>query len=556
MSSVRAADADPAVDHAPAPPGERAQLARRALVSAILLGVLADTVFRAPALGLNVAAWATGAGAALVALAWRRDGRLKPESALWLATAFVLAAGFVWRDAEMLLFFDVVGGLAALALLSMTLRGAPASGILEARLRDVGFAGLLVIGHAASRAPLLALRDSEPRILRHEATRGGLASAARALVFALPVLLVFTLLLAKADPFFGSLLTLPGVDLGKVASHVLMTGFFAWIVAGWMRGALLEAPRTTPGTDRRIFTLSAIDVTTTLGLLDLLFAAFVAVQIGWLFGGERLVRQTAALTYADYARSGFFELTLVAALAVPVLLVLRAAIPSADAGALRRYRVLATACLALLGAIIASAAARMELYVRFYGPSADRIYASAIMLWITLSLAALGATVLRERPRRFAAAVVGSALAVLAGLNAIDPAGLVARSHVARAASDPKLFDARYLSRLGADAVPSLVPALLAQPRLTEPAYAASPDAASSRCSAVARLLRQYGSRRYSGGESERERDDWRSWNGSRWRAVAIVERNEPSLRSLKCWNPKAGALEPFGTREFESGTF
>ena len=51
-----------------------------------------------------------------------------------------------------------------------------------------------------------------------------------------------------------------------------------------------------------------------LGALVVLFAGFVALQLTTLFGGERHVLETAGLTYAEYARSGFAQLLAVAAL--------------------------------------------------------------------------------------------------------------------------------------------------------------------------------------------------------------------------------------------------
>jgi len=57
-----------------------------------------------------------------------------------------------------------------------------------------------------------------------------------------------------------------------------------------------------------------------LGLLDLLFTAFVVVQVRYFFGGSALVHATTGLTYAEYARSGFFALLAVAALVLPFLL--------------------------------------------------------------------------------------------------------------------------------------------------------------------------------------------------------------------------------------------
>src|SRR6185295_6990389 len=66
--------------------------------------------------------------------------------------------------------------------------------------------------------------------------------------------------------------------------------------------------------------LGLTEVATALGALVLLFAAFVAVQLRYFFGGDALVQATAGMRYADYARRGFFELVTVSVLVLPVLL--------------------------------------------------------------------------------------------------------------------------------------------------------------------------------------------------------------------------------------------
>ena len=48
--------------------------------------------------------------------------------------------------------------------------------------------------------------------------------------------------------------------------------------------------------------LGIVEVGTVLGLLGLLFLAFVAVQVRYLFGGAERVVSTAGMTYAEYAR--------------------------------------------------------------------------------------------------------------------------------------------------------------------------------------------------------------------------------------------------------------
>src|SRR5207237_8333932 len=82
-------------------------------------------------------------------------------------------------------------------------------------------------------------------------------------------------------------------------------------------------PATTPSEPfapvRPRASLGIVETCVVLGALDALFAAFVAVQFRSAFGGAAFVERTTGLTYAAYARRGFFELVVVAALALPLL---------------------------------------------------------------------------------------------------------------------------------------------------------------------------------------------------------------------------------------------
>jgi hypothetical protein len=55
-----------------------------------------------------------------------------------------------------------------------------------------------------------------------------------------------------------------------------------------------------------------------------LFGAFAAAQLVVLAGGGRHVIETAGLTYAQYARSGFFQLLAVAVITLLILMSVRA----------------------------------------------------------------------------------------------------------------------------------------------------------------------------------------------------------------------------------------
>jgi hypothetical protein len=208
--------------------------------------------------------------------------------------------------------------------------------------------------------------------------------------------------------------------------------------------------------------LGATEATVVLLVLDVLFAAFVALQVTYLFGG-RSTLPDVGLTYAEYARRGFFELVVVAALVGALVLVL-------DALVARRSRSFVVATLGLLGltaVVLASAAFRLRLYQDAFGWTELRFYVYVAIAVLAASAALAAALVLADRVRWL---VHGFGWLVLTGLLAcavVGPSAFVAGQNLARVV-DPSLvppdgrtgLDAEYLASLPDDAVPAIVEAL------------------------------------------------------------------------------------------------
>jgi hypothetical protein len=516
-------------------PTSRALLARRALLGAVLLGLVADPLLRHGPWGIGLLIWMLQFAAVVVALVRQTGRTLSGESRTWLAVAVLCAAGLTWHDADTLMVFDVMAMLVALTLLAMSLGAVPVARLSLARVRDLIRAAFGTGIEVATGAVPLVLRDAELHTVLRSASEGPTRRLARALVITLPVLLVFTLLLTQADPIFGSFFVLPDIDIEVVLSHVVIASFFAWVVCGWLRRSLLaRRGGRTPVTTPFPLALGATDITFALGALNVLFAAFVVVQIGWLFGGESLVLRTTGLGYAEYARRGFFELMCVAGLLLPVLLASRALIPESETRTLRLHSRLALPLVVLLGAMMVSAGARMRLYVQYYGLSVDRLYATAIMIWLAIVFIWFVATVPRSRPRAFATGLVASGYAVLLALHLLNPDALVARTNLARgetARAGTAGADPRYLASLGGDAVPVLVSALLSTPP------GGDADAAGARCAAAASVLD-----RWTGERGAQKTGSWTQWNLARNRAVTAVRANEGALQGIACAKVAGGA--------------
>jgi hypothetical protein len=300
-------------------------------------------------------------------------------------------------------------------------------------------------------------------------------------------------------------------DVGTVASHMILIGIWAALTAGYLRWSLITRPAALPAPAPASAT-GIVPVATALGLINLMFLLFVVVQLRYFFGGAPLIEETTGLTYAQYARSGFFELLMASGLVLPVLMGADHLVRGESAAHLTTFRRLASLLLVLLAVVMASALQRMRLYVGAFGLSEDRLYATAFMVYLLGVFAWFGWTVLRGRRGSFAFGALIHGFAVLAGLHVLNPDGFIVRTNLNRPAAE-RPFDANYAVLLGADAVPPLLEAL---PSLD----------ATSRCTIATRLLNQW---------SPESDNDWRTWNWSRSRARRLVAERADALRALNC---------------------
>jgi hypothetical protein len=283
------------------------------------------------------------------------------------------------------------------------------------------------------------------------------------------LLVVFGTLFATADRAFAHLageLLVPDWDLGMLPLRVVVAGVvmvfvgalatFAPRALGPQVNWLSDAAAFPVVGERSRRTLGRVEWMVALGLLDALFAAFVIVQITVLFGGRTHVLTTAGLTYAEYARSGFFQLLAVAAL---TLLVLALAVRLAE-----RTRPTDTIVLQLLGGILCgltlvilfSALRRLGLYEEVYGFTRLRIAVHATILWLMglFAMVLLGGAI-----KRFGwlplTLVVYTGAALLA-FTSIVPDRVIAANNVERFHETGRI-DVAYLATLSADALPALV---------------------------------------------------------------------------------------------------
>ncbi|MEO3823222.1 DUF4173 domain-containing protein [Actinomadura sp. B10D3] len=194
-----------------------------------------------------------------------------------------------------------------------------------------------------------------------------------------------------------------------------------------------------------------------IAALDLLFLVFCTIQAGIFLADDKdeLLRSTG-LTYAEYARQGFFQLVVVTVLVLVVVAVAKRYAPSATRADRITVRTLLGLLCVLTLVVVAVALRRLYLYEETYGWTRLRLWVHAFELWLGFVVVLVAvAGIVKGRVAWLPRAVAASGAVAMIALAGVNPDGFIAEHNVARY-SDTGKIDVGYLRNLSADAVPAL----------------------------------------------------------------------------------------------------
>ena len=279
--------------------------------------------------------------------------------------------------------------------------------------------------------------------------------------------LVVTLLLCIADTGFKNVMR-SGLDFlsGDVFNEIFM--FILGIPAAMLMFGSLYANasgkhRTTLTKDQRGTFHNAVSVVpqavayAAVTPLCILYIIFLSVQAKYYFGGFA-ANLPDGMTYAEYARSGFFELCAVAMINMAVIIILSVFTKKKENGKasapLKIYSVVMS-CFTLL--LIAVAMSKMIMYINAYGLSRQRIFTSWFMILLAFAFIFV---ILKQFIRKFN--YFGSLAAVFAVLFGIlcfcDVDARIAEYNVNAYITDSKkTIDMEQLQELSDSALPYIL---------------------------------------------------------------------------------------------------
>jgi hypothetical protein len=423
-----------------------------AWTAAVLTSVLGAAILFSAEPGINWPIWVAVASASLVLSRLVAVRRVETPLLVLVAWATVLSLGFALKTTEPFYALIVLSDAMLLGLATITLGAERWSDLSAKLLIAVPFLAPFRVVTSTARE----LADA-PNSVSSPRSR----SIIKGTLLSVPLIIVLVVLLGTADPvirwsadhisawlpdwsfpprilFFAFLLTL---TLGaNTIAHRQLTAKF---------------PQYPP-----------LGVSPTVGVMEQRMVLWSAGVVLWLFvllQASYLIHPPPAavgtgVTFADFARRGFGELSFAATLVGAIILVLEYTRPAdtteRDRGLLRRLELGLVIALEL---ILISAFRRVILYEQAYGYTTARVFAQAYMIVMALSLGALALEITSNRTsiafgRRVAEIALG-ALTVLVFWN--FEAWIVDRN-IDRAARTGK-FDAEYARQLSGDAIPTLV---------------------------------------------------------------------------------------------------
>ena len=441
---------------------------------AFVFGVIGDIILRTPSHGLNYSIWFI---ILVTVVLWKiktSEERLPFTSKLFLTMAVLLACVPTLRDSSVLKSLSFYASFLALFLSSLSFRDSKA-------LSTVYFVPFLVsltqriICSALSL--LIAIPDIQEYRNSHRVKTPKLVPAIlRGLLLSIPLLFVFVRLFMSADKNYESMVhNLWGFNMFTIMENIFFIALYTWlalnIASPFLHAGFTENNLATVETnDHDKWSLETIVI---LGSVNLVFMSYVYFQLGYLFGGIDHILNTENLTMAEYARRGFFESLLAAALVLIILLTFDEFLKDVSSTLRKWYLGLSFIQVVLVSVVILSGLQRMDIYKSTFGLTEDRFYVYAILLWILGTFAWLMLCLIRHKDhqRNFVLGTLIWGYCCLFAAIGINPHAHIASENISHMKEGgafennsgkgntvgKSTLDSRYLMSLSEDATPALL---------------------------------------------------------------------------------------------------
>lgn len=286
--------------------------------------------------------------------------------------------------------------------------------------------------------------------------RKRLGSIVVGILLAVPVLLVVVPLLISSDAAFSGfalkLISNIASSVLKILVTLIITPF---IISYCFSLAKKEAEPLKRPQLRKAENAAIISF---LSVLSLCYLAYLFSQMAYFFSAfSGFLPEDYSFTVSSYARRGFFEMCVIAAINFVLIFVCRLFSERIDGKICAATKVLCTFIGFFTLVIIATALSKMFLYIKSFGMTEKRITTSAFMIFLGVTFIALMIKVFVSKIRVFRVALI-SAATVLTVLGIFNINTVIADyNYTAYKNGSLKSIDVNAIYDLGEEGIPYLV---------------------------------------------------------------------------------------------------
>lgn len=283
------------------------------------------------------------------------------------------------------------------------------------------------------------------------------------LLISLPLLLIIFILLLSADLVFSQFLKgfldwIKSLDLGQIIAQLIlflvatMLSFsYLW---SFLKSAQSKQPVPSSIKVSKKISMDPVIRITVISLVNLVYLLFISVQLAFMMGAIKN-GLPANITYAQYARKGFFELLVVTLINFTILLLGLTFKAKESQVVDRTIKSLHTLLVLFTIILLGSAYMRMSLYEAEFGYTYLRILTMSFMIFLFVLFIVALFKIWIERIGLMKTYIVFSILAYLV-VNFINIDALITKKNLIRFEKTGDL-DTHYIKKLSYSSIPVLV---------------------------------------------------------------------------------------------------
>ncbi len=299
----------------------------------------------------------------------------------WVSILIIFFSMMIFvRSSGLLTFFNVIASLVLLLILNEISFGQ--------RLKSFSISNYLRIFFLPFRFFQPSFQTLSNLFLLHKEkdSQKVLSQIIQGILMAIPFLFVFLLLFSSADLIFkdyiSNLFSIRN-ELEIFLRFILILMVMVVFIGAYtytFREKEIQIPEQRKN---EYHIVGYIESSILLGSVNVLFFAFILVQLTSLFGGINNI-SSQGLMYAEYARRGFFELIAVAVISLLLIFTIEKFVIKKKTQHSLIFKILSTAIVIQVIIIMASAFTRLSLYEEAYGFTTLRLYSHTFIILLAI----------------------------------------------------------------------------------------------------------------------------------------------------------------------------